>query len=54
MITQEQIQFVVNTIVESQNPEKIVLFGSYAYGIPSENSDLDLLVVKDSSISNLS
>lgn len=27
--------------------EKIILFGSYAYGIPNNNSDLDLLVVKN-------
>lgn len=26
-------------------PEKIILFGSYAYGRPSEDSDIDLLVV---------
>ena len=26
-------------------PEKIILFGSYAYGTPDENSDLDLYVV---------
>jgi len=27
------------------NPEKIILFGSYAYGEPEENSDLDIIVV---------
>jgi len=27
-------------------PEKIILFGSYAYGMPNENSDLDICVVK--------
>ena len=27
------------------NPEKIILFGSYAYGEPSTGSDLDILVV---------
>ena len=26
-------------------PEKIILFGSYAYGTPNEDSDVDLLVV---------
>ena len=29
------------------NPEKIILFGSYAYGKPNENSDLDILIIKD-------
>ena len=27
------------------NPEKIILFGSYAYGNPAKDSDLDLIVV---------
>lgn len=46
MITEEQIQAVVRRIVEGYAPDKIYLFGSYAYGVPTENSDLDLLVVK--------
>lgn len=31
------------------NPLKIVLFGSYAYGVADQNSDIDLLVVVDTS-----
>lgn len=31
--------------LKTTNPEKIILFGSYAYGEPSEESDLDILVV---------
>jgi len=27
------------------NPYKIILFGSYAYGTPSKNSDIDLYIV---------
>jgi predicted nucleotidyltransferase len=27
-------------------PEKIILFGSYAYGQPNEHSDVDLLVIR--------
>ena len=30
------------------NPEKIILFGSYAYGNPTEDSDLDICVVEKS------
>lgn len=30
---------------ERFHPEKIILFGSYAYGTPHEESDVDLLVV---------
>ena len=29
------------------NPNKIILFGSYAYGCPNENSDIDLFLIKD-------
>ena len=45
MITQEQIREIIETIAINHSPEKIILFGSYAYGTPGENSDLDLLVV---------
>ena len=37
----------------SINAEKIILFGSYAYGSPTEDSDLDLCIVKDNSISKI-
>ena len=30
------------------NPDKIIMFGSYAYGTPTEDSDVDLFLVKDS------
>lgn len=33
--------------LKKTNPQKIVLFGSYAYGKPSKDSDVDLLVVID-------
>jgi predicted nucleotidyltransferase len=29
------------------DPDKIILFGSYAYGVPNEDSDIDLLLLKD-------
>ncbi|OFX34041.1 MAG: hypothetical protein A2X08_11060 [Bacteroidetes bacterium GWA2_32_17] len=48
MITQQQIGEVINSIVTLYQPEKIILFGSYANGTATENSDLDLLVVKKS------
>ena len=35
----------IQKIVAKLNPEKIVLFGSYAYGIPNPDSDVDLLVI---------
>jgi len=36
---------VTERLVSELKPEQIILFGSYAYGNPNENSDLDLLVV---------
>ena len=47
MITEEQIQAVVRRIVEGYAPDRIILFGSYAYGEPNEHSDLDLLIIKE-------
>ena len=35
----------IQKIVEELKPEKIILFGSYAYGMPTPHSDVDLLVV---------
>lgn len=35
----------IERIVAELNPEKIILFGSYAYGNPTPDSDVDLLVV---------
>jgi len=51
MIIQEQIDEITKKIVENFHPQKIILFGSYAYGTPTEESDLDLLIIKDSELS---
>lgn len=37
----------VKNIVKGFRPKRIVLFGSHAYGRPNRDSDLDLLVVKN-------
>ena len=50
MITQEQINEIVEVIVKKFKPKKIILFGSYAAGTPTEGSDLDLLIIKDSDV----
>ncbi|MFH1540667.1 MAG: nucleotidyltransferase domain-containing protein [Elusimicrobiota bacterium] len=43
------IEFYLNEIVRkitsNFNPEKIILFGSYAYGHPTTDSDIDIMVV---------
>jgi predicted nucleotidyltransferase len=43
----ENILSEIIAILKQYGIEKIILFGSYAYGIPNENSDIDLLVIKD-------
>ena len=50
MVTQKQIDEISKRIVENFKPEKVILFGSYAHGNPTEDSDLDLLIVKDSNL----
>jgi predicted nucleotidyltransferase len=45
MVTRRQIEELSNRIAKRFHPEKIVLFGSYASGRPTEDSDVDLLVV---------
>lgn len=44
MITPEQINLLKDVIVKTMQPEKIYLFGSYAHGVPNEDSDLDILI----------
>lgn len=40
-----QIEQISEQIAREFQPEKIILFGSYAYGIPRQGSDIDLLVI---------
>ena len=50
MITKDQIDEITRRIVDNFKPQKIILFGSYANGTPTEESDLDLLIIKDSDL----
>lgn len=43
----EEAKRIVEKIVQGYAPQKIYLYGSYAWGRPDEESDLDLLVVKE-------
>jgi len=47
MYSNDEIMQFVYIIVEVADPDKIILFGSYAYGNPDEKSDIDLLVIKN-------
>ena len=46
MVTESIIQQLVDRIKQF-DPEKIILFGSYAYGTPNKDSDVDLFVIKN-------
>jgi len=45
MITMRQIEDVSGRIAAEFEPQRILLFGSYAWGAPSPDSDVDLLVI---------
>lgn len=49
MINQAVIDEVRNRLVKTYDPLAIYLFGSYAWGTPDEDSDLDLLVIVEKS-----
>lgn len=53
MVTDERLKRILSQIVEDiknkYNPEKVILYGSFAYGTPDENSDIDLLIIKETS-----
>ena len=41
------INEIVDRISKGYKPKKVILFGSYAYGEPTEDSDIDLLIIKN-------
>ena len=45
MATMKDIRAFVRRIAEQFSPERIILFGSYAHGKPTQDSDVDLLIV---------
>ena len=47
MVMQKDIQATCDDIVREFAPLQVILFGSHAYGTPTEDSDVDLLVVMD-------
>ena len=49
LIPRAVIREYARQIAEQFHPEKIILFGSYAYGKPHRDSDVDILVVMPAS-----
>ena len=47
-VPQNVIQGILEKLVVGYSPQKVILFGSYAYGEPGEDSDIDLLIIKES------
>lgn len=45
MVDQTQIDALTEKIVQQFRPVRIILFGSYGYGTPTTDSDVDLLVI---------
>lgn len=48
MKNQKEIKKITDQIIKKCRPEKIILFGSFAYGKPKPSSDIDLLIIKKS------
>lgn len=48
-ISNEVIEEVKKRLIDVYNPLQIYLFGSYAWGCPTEDSDLDFLIIVDDS-----
>lgn len=46
MNNKKEIKKITEQIVKKYKPEKIILFGSFAWGKPTKDSDVDLLIVK--------
>jgi predicted nucleotidyltransferase len=45
MISRDDIRTFVDQVVTHFRPSRVILFGSYAYGHPTVDSDVDLMVV---------
>jgi len=45
MVSRRQIKAYVAEVARQFKPQRIILFGSYAYGKPTSDSDVDLLVI---------
>jgi len=47
-LIEKKIEKIKRKIVQGYRPKKIILFGSFAQGKPTKDSDLDLFIIKES------
>ena len=51
MVNDRKVELLLKKIVRQlqskYKPDRVILYGSYAYGKPTEDSDIDLLIIKD-------
>lgn len=50
MVKAKKIREIAEEIKLNFHPQKIILFGSYAWGNPTDDSDVDLFLVMDSNL----
>lgn len=50
MLTEKEIEKIINRIVMRIQPQKVIVFGSYAKNTATIKSDLDIFVVKDTEL----
>jgi len=50
MVPNKLILNIVDRIKDRFHPLKIILFGSYAWGVPDDDSDIDLFVIMESNL----
>ena len=49
-LNDEVLEEMVDRLVKELDPLKIILFGSYSSGEPTEDSDVDILIIKESNL----
>ncbi|OGO41785.1 MAG: hypothetical protein A2Z04_06250 [Chloroflexi bacterium RBG_16_57_9] len=49
-MTEEVLESIAQRIARAFQPEKVILFGSYASGMPTPDSDVDILVIMETAL----
>ncbi len=52
-LIQKKIKEITDKIIKKYEPEKIILFGSWAWGEPHEDSDFDFFIIKETDTPSL-